>query len=426
MNDNSNAKTQTAIGKQGKTQEKAKPPVNILLLTWLLAVCSMIGPFATDMYLPSFGELVSVFNVPMESVQQTLSSYLTGFAIMTLFYGTISDVCGRRPTMIGGFLLFACASVGAAMAKSLDVLIFFRFLQGLFAGCGMVVGLAVIRDFFGGNQAQRLMAYVAMVFGFGPAVAPLLGGYFAVHFGWQSHFISLAVISFVLAALCFFFLPESLPKDKRTAPKMTVLLSNYGHAVANKSFMAGNFALGLAFLGQGVYIAGAADWCVNVVGLRIDQFWMLFVPMTVGAMIGSAISPRLVARFSSPVTIRIGYGIMVIASCFSLYSLLFVPKIEMPLAILPMFTYTLGIGMIRPSMSLILMDCLPNSRGMASSLSNFVQTVLFALGSAVVVPFLYGSAARYECAIIGFAFISMSFWAVSSAMRYRKTQAAKQ
>ena len=51
-----------------------KPKVNTFILTWLLAACSMIGPFATDMYLPSFHEMTQVFGVPMQAVQQTLSA----------------------------------------------------------------------------------------------------------------------------------------------------------------------------------------------------------------------------------------------------------------------------------------------------------------------------------------------------------------
>ena len=133
----------------------------------------MIGPFATDMYLPSFHEMTDVFGVPLSGVQQTLSSYLIGFAAMTLFYGTVSDVIGRKPTMVGGFLGFAFASLGAAFSTSLEAVICFRFIQGIFAGCGMVIGMAVIRDLYGGPEAQKLMAYVAMVFGFGPAMAPI-------------------------------------------------------------------------------------------------------------------------------------------------------------------------------------------------------------------------------------------------------------
>ena len=66
--------------------------VNTHLLSWLLAACSMIGPFATDMYLPSFHQMAQAFGSDLAGVQMTLSSYLAGFAVMTLFYGTISDM----------------------------------------------------------------------------------------------------------------------------------------------------------------------------------------------------------------------------------------------------------------------------------------------------------------------------------------------
>lgn len=150
--------------------------VNTHLLTWLLAACSMIGPFATDMYLPSFHQMAEAFGTTLNGVQMTLTSYLIGFAVMTLFYGTISDVFGRKLTMVAGFVCFSASSLGAALSTNLEALVLWRLCQGLFAGCGMVIGMAVIRDLFGGAKAQMLMAYVAMVFGFGPALAPVIGG----------------------------------------------------------------------------------------------------------------------------------------------------------------------------------------------------------------------------------------------------------
>ena len=72
-------------------------------MTWLLAGLSMIGPFATDTYLPSFPALAQHFDVSQALVQQTLSVYLVGYAVMTLFYGTLSDSFGRRPVMLVAF-----------------------------------------------------------------------------------------------------------------------------------------------------------------------------------------------------------------------------------------------------------------------------------------------------------------------------------
>lgn len=404
-------------------EQNHQPKVNVHVLTWLLAACSMIGPFATDMYMPSFAELTQVFDVPLEAVQQTLSSYLFGFAAMTLFYGTVSDVIGRKTTMVGGFVLFALASLGAAFSQTLEQLIAFRFCQGLFAGCGMVVGMAVIRDLYGGVQAQKLMAYVAMVFGFGPAIAPVLGGYFAKNLGWHSHFVALTVISTVLALLCLIFLPESLPKEKRTPVKLTTLLSGYRRTLTHTAFQTGNLSLALCFLGQGVFIAGAADWCVNVAGLAVNEFWKLFIPMIAGTVIGSWMSGRLAVRLGTAMTIRIGLMVLAAAGVVAAFAIFSGLMNSATLAVVPLFVYTVGVGIARPGMSLVLMDFFPNTRGLASSVQNFIQTLFFALCSAVVVPVLYGSGKMYWGALILFGTLTICLWSLMTVLRLRHQDA---
>ena len=114
--------------------------------------------------------------------------------------------------MVGGFVLFALSSLGAALSSSLEALIVFRALEGVFAGCGMVVGMAVIRDLYGGPQAQKLMDYVAMVFGFGPALAPIIGGYLAVHAGWAEPLLG-AYGNQLCAGVDVPFLPSGEPSE---------------------------------------------------------------------------------------------------------------------------------------------------------------------------------------------------------------------
>lgn len=359
--------------------------VNTHLLTWLLAACSMIGPFATDMYLPSFHQMAQSFGTNLAAVQMTLSSYLIGFAVMTLFYGSISDVLGRKLTMV--------------------------------AGCGMVIGMAVIRDLFGGAKAQMLMAYVSMVFGFGPALAPVIGGWMATHFSWESHFYVLTAISALLAVLCLFFLPETLPKEKRTAPKLGALASGYAAAARHKPFMTANTALAVAFLGQGVFIAGAADWCVEVMHLSANEFWKLFLPMVSGTVIGSWISARIAHRFGTHGSIRIGFGVMFAAGLFALCTMAELLPEGVFWAVAPLTIYTIGIGIVRPGMSLISMDFLPSARGLAASMQSFVQTIFFALCSALLVPFIYGNGKLYDIAIAGFGLLTVVLWTVAMSLR---------
>ena len=89
-------------------------------------------------------------------------------------------------------------------------------------------------------------------------------------------------------------------------PRLGTLLSNYAAAARHSAFMTANTSLAVAFLGQGVFIAGAADWCVEVMHLAPDEFWKLFLPMVSGTVIGSWISARIASRLSTQGTIRVG------------------------------------------------------------------------------------------------------------------------
>src|SRR6186713_565395 len=104
----------------------------------------MLGPFSIDTYLPAFTGIAAAIGATPVEMQQTLSAYLFGFAIMNLFHGALSDSFGRRPVVLIGVALFTLASAGCALANSIEALVFFRALQGIAAGAGVVVSRAVI------------------------------------------------------------------------------------------------------------------------------------------------------------------------------------------------------------------------------------------------------------------------------------------
>ena len=107
-------------------------------LAVLLSLLGMLGPFSVDTYLPAFtGIALSLGATPVQ-MQQTLSAYLFGFAFMNLFHGALSDSLGRRPIVLWGLVAFTAASVGCALSQSIGQLVFFRALQGLSTGAGIV------------------------------------------------------------------------------------------------------------------------------------------------------------------------------------------------------------------------------------------------------------------------------------------------
>ena len=184
-------------------------------LAVLLACLGMLGPFSIDTYLPAFTGIATAIGATPVEMQQTLSAYLFGFAIMNLFHGALSDCFGRRPVVLWGLAVFTLASMGCAMSQHIGALVFFRAVQGMSAGAGIVISRAVIRDMFPPADAQRVMSQVTIYFGVAPAVAPMVGGFLFVHTGWHAIFWFLVAVGVVLWVANYKLLPETLHLSQR-------------------------------------------------------------------------------------------------------------------------------------------------------------------------------------------------------------------
>jgi len=339
-------------------------------LPWILAGLSTLGPFAIDTYLPSFGAIATDLGATELQVQQSLTAYMLPFAIMALWHGAVSDTLGRRRVVLAGLVVFALASVGAALASSIGELWFWRAIQGAVGGTGMTVGRAVVRDVADGPMAQRMMSQVTMMFAVAPAIAPILGGWLAEHFGWRSIFWFLAAVAALIACACARWLPETLPRERRQPMQAASLLRAYRGLFSHAGFLRLALTLGLNFAGFFVYVLAAPVYLPRVLGLENTEFAWLFIPAVAGTMLGAFASSRLAGRLSRLQCIRIG----------------------VPWATLPLLVYNTGLALAMASLQLMLLDLFDTRRGMASSGMAFTQSAANAAVAALVAPLLWHSA----------------------------------
>jgi DHA1 family bicyclomycin/chloramphenicol resistance-like MFS transporter len=358
------------------------------IITALLAGLNTLGPFSIDTYFPAFDAIGLDLQAGPIQMQQTLSVYLLGFALMLLFHGSLSDAFGRRPIILIAQVVFTLASIGCALSTSIHALIVFRFIQGLSAGAGMVVGRAIIRDLFDMVEAQKMMSQVTMIFGLAPAVAPIIGGWLYVGFGWQSVFGFMALISLVLLFASLRYLPESLPKNARQPFHIVPLTRAYRTVVLNRRFVLLSFAVGLNFAAFFLYIASAPIFVRNMLGLGPTQFAWLFLPSISGIMIGAYLSGRTAGRMRPERAVALGYAIMGGAALINLTYNHFAASLTLPWAVLPLMGYTVGMALTMPVISLFVLDLFPHLRGMAASLQGFVSTLLNSVVSGVLSPLL--------------------------------------
>src|SRR5271154_4187660 len=99
-----------------------------------------------DLFIPSFPELQSVFNLSPVLVQMTISVNFVAFCICSLFAGALGDRYNRRIILLMGLLIFVIGSVVCVIAPSFALLILGRALQGIGISAPAILSFPVLLD----------------------------------------------------------------------------------------------------------------------------------------------------------------------------------------------------------------------------------------------------------------------------------------
>ncbi|MFM9917390.1 MAG: multidrug effflux MFS transporter [Rhizobacter sp.] len=378
-------------------------------LAALLACLGMVGPFSIDTYLPAFSGIASSLGATPVQMQQTLSAYLFGFAVMNLFHGALSDSLGRRPVVLWGVAIFTLASAGCALSQHIGALIFFRALQGMAAGAGIVVSRAVIRDMFPPADAQRVMSQVTIYFGIAPAIAPLVGGFLFVHLDWHAVFWFLTVIGVALWIANHQLLPESLHHLQRQPLNLRHLMRGYVELGTSGRFLALALASGVPFNGMFLYVLSAPVFLGEHLGLPPQQFFWLFLLTISGIMGGAFLSGRLAGHVAPKRQVGFGFVVMGAVSLLNL-ALNFAFKPNIWWAMAPIAVFSFGWALMVPVVTLLVLDQAPDRRGMASSLQACIGSTSSGIVAGVVAPLVMHSTVALAATSLALTAVGAMAW----------------
>jgi DHA1 family bicyclomycin/chloramphenicol resistance-like MFS transporter len=378
-------------------------------LAVLLAMLGMLGPFSIDTYIPAFSGIAQSLDATPVQMQQTLSAYLFGFAFMSLFHGALSDSVGRRPVVLWGLAAFTFASMGCALSQTIGQLVFFRAVQGLTTGAGIVVSRAVVRDMFAPAQAQRVMSQITIYFGVAPAVAPMMGGVLFEHLGWHSVFWFLTGVGVLLWAANYRLLPETLHVTQRQPLKVSNLLQGYWKLGRDPRFFLLALASGIPFNGMFLYVLSAPVFLGEHLALAPTQFFWFFVLVISGIMGGAWVSGRMAGRLAPKRQIRYGFLIMIgIAIVNLLANVLF--KAHVSWALVPIAIFAFGWALMVPVVTLLVLDLHPDRRGMASSLQAFIASTANGFVAGAIAPMVMHSTVGLALASLCMLSVGLLAW----------------
>ena len=386
-----------------------------------IAFCSCLGPFAISAYMPGFPSMAEEFGTSVVMVQQSLSFYLIPFACGSLIVGALSDVFGRRPVFALGMLLFILASIGAGLSNSLEMLCFWRVMQGLGASVGPVITQAVVRDCWDGTNATKMTGLISIFFAIAPAISPVVGGRIFLWGGWRAVFAFLVVFATGIVLTLFFKIGETLPKMKRQQLDLKAMGEAYGIGLRHKAFMAGVLAHGACFMGGIIYSAGGSDIVMNILQYGAGDFAWLTFPLVASGMVGAYLATGAYTKYG-PKIVSVMLLIMIASSLVCTLVDAFC-SVQYLLLIVGPIVFQFGMGLTRPIMMVMNLDYFPTRRGMAASVQQFLHTAFFAVCTVFWLPIVYGVVWKYAAVMTVSALLTFLLWRISMKSRSQSVDA---
>jgi MFS transporter, DHA1 family, multidrug resistance protein len=260
----------------------------------ILVAISAIGPLALNLFIPSMPGLEKTFAVSYGTVQLTLTLYILGMAVCQLIYGPASDKYGRRPLLLVGLSLFFVASLAAAIAPTIELLIAARLVQAIGGSAGIVLARTMVRDVFSREKSASVISYITMAFVVAPMVAPVLGGVLEQYAGWRVGFALLAAIGAVVLAASWATLHET-HHAKGTDPQN--FFKNATRLFRLPKFRSYVFTLSFTSCVFFAFLGGAPHIMMDVLKRTPLEYGLWFVTISAAYMAGNFLSGRYTIRF---------------------------------------------------------------------------------------------------------------------------------
>lgn len=389
---------------------------------WLIGLLMglvTLTPMAIDIYLPSLPAMAAGFGEPISALQASITLFIFAVGVGQMLIGPLADRHGRRPVALCGAIAYLLGSALGAAATSLEMFYVARIIQGLGACSASLVAFAAVRDCFSPAVGARVYSYLNGALCTVPALAPMLGGMLALHAGWRSTFVFMALFSLALAALLAGRFEET--RAKPTQPHGALYsLRRYAPIVASGRFL--YFAMfGMAGMAMIlVFVSAAPVVLVQQLGYSELGFSAWFGGNAAINIAAFFLAPAFIARYGRHTMVRVGMAALLLASAMHFCAWLWAP-LSAWIFMLPVAVLTVGFSLALGSGLSLALEPFADRAGTAAAVYGLFQMS----GSAVIATLLLdsGMPAQTAMALVG-AVIVAPLMCLSPAIRRRLARGA--
>jgi DHA1 family bicyclomycin/chloramphenicol resistance-like MFS transporter len=363
-------------------------PRGSFAFTLLLGALAALPPLGIDMSLPALPAIASGLGTSAAAAGATLSIFLLGFAAAPLLFGPFSDRFGRRIVVLCGVAVFATAGLFSARAPSIGWLLAGRLVQGMGAGVGAAMPLAIIRDLFTDVAARTRLSYVTVVLSVAPLVAPSLGSAVIPFDGWRGVYLVLGGASALLWLVVAFGFAESMDPARRQSLHPRQLLARYRRVLGHRMSLGFSLVNGLSFACMFAFISGSPLVLIGGRGFSTVAFSAVFACAGFGTICGAFVNGQL-ARRGVRSSRLLAWGLSLGSLSTAALVVLSVTGHDGVVALVPLLMLSnAAYGMIGPNAAHEALQPMPEAAGIASAVLRCIQMIAGA-GASALVPALY-------------------------------------
>lgn len=384
----------------------ARVPVTAGFAAFALALLLGLQPITTDAYLPALPMLTRELGAPMAAAQMTMAALILAFGVGQLAWGPIADRVGRRPVLIAGLALYTAASIGAALAAGIELLIVWRTVQGACLAAAVVVARAIVRDLYEPLEGARVMSIALSGLAVVAFASPSLGGWAAGLWGWRATLSGVALAGALTLGFVALRLPETLAHPNPRATAFGPLARSWIQIARHPTFRAWALLTSFTYGGLFTFLAGSSFVYIDMLGVSPGAYGLAMASGSAAYLAGTFVCRRWIVRLGVVRAVQRG-ALFTLAAGASIVAFALAGWHTVAAVLLPQWLFAFGHGIHQPCGQSGAVGPFPRAAGSASALAGFVLALV-----AFVDGRWLGIALRGE--VLPFA-LTVGFWSLATA-----------
>ncbi|WP_202311617.1 multidrug effflux MFS transporter [Mesorhizobium sp. L-8-10] len=381
-----------------------KVPSQRLLLT-ILVFLTALPLVSINIFLPSMPTIIDEFGGNVAAGVSTVSIYLAGVGIGQLFYGPISDVYGRKISLVAGMSVFAVGSLICTLAGSIELFLLGRFVQSFGAASAIVIARILARDVYGSARAASILGYTLTAATVAAGLSPFAGGALDGMVGWRGVFATLVVAGVLMAVVCLIGVRDGILN--RPLVRDRVNFATVFAITRRPSFLMYALFSACLFGSWQAFLAGVSIVVIGLWGYSQSEFSAWWLVVSLSYMVGTMIAGRYSTIYGKLAMIGVGSILIVAGASMLLAMALF--DFRHPLGLFPpMSILLIGFGAAEPSAAAGALEASPDRLGVASAILGTMQVGFSILAISVVAYLPFHTALPLVSVSVGMALAAVA------------------